>query len=410
VTDKGIVIVGASHGGVQMAASLREKGYDGPLTMLTSEPDLPYQKPPLSKGYIKEPDPKPTILRPEKFYTDRNIDLRLATEATAIDRGAGSVTLADGSSIACSKIVLAVGSRPRRIPVPNVDAPGVFELRTYHDSQEIKAAFDASGSVLVIGGGFIGLEIAATAAQLGKKVTVLEAEGRLMARAVSPTVSAYFFGYLTSLGADIRLNARVAGVRVSGGKASGADLADGTAIEADCVISGTGVVPCTELAESAGLTLDNGIAVNEIMLSSVPEIAAIGDCASYVHWQLGRRVRLESVQNAVDQAKTAAAALLGEAAPYHEVPWFWSDQAEAKLQIAGLSDGTEEAVLRGDPEDGSFSAFLFSGGKLRCVESVNKAGDHALARRLIAMDAEVTPEQAADPDFDLRGLVKRARG
>ncbi|WP_028464528.1 NAD(P)/FAD-dependent oxidoreductase [Nisaea denitrificans] len=410
MSDKGIVIVGASHGGVQLAASLREKGYDGPLTMLTSEPDLPYQKPPLSKGYIKEPDPKPTPLRPEKFYTDRSIDLRLGTTATALDLSGGEVRLADGSAIACSKIALAVGSRPRRIPVPNIDAPGVLELRTYQDSQAIKAGFNAAESVLVIGGGFIGLEIAATAAVLGKRVTVLEAEERLMARAVSPAVSAYFFGYLTALGADIRLNARVSGIRLSGnGTAAGADLADGIAIDADCVISGTGVLPCTELAEAAGLAIENGIAVGPTMLSSVLEVASIGDCASYVHWQVGRRVRLESVQNAVDQAKTAAAALLGEAEPYHEVPWFWSDQAEAKLQIAGLSDGTETAVLRGDPESGSFSAFLFADGKLRCVESVNKAGDHALGRRLLALDAGLTPEQAADPDFDLRGLMKRAR-
>ena len=175
------------------------------------------------------------------------------------------------------------------------------------------------------------------------------------------------------------------------------------------MISGTGVLPCIELAEAAGLSVENGIAVGPTMLSSVPEVASIGDCASYVHWQVGRRVRLESVQNAVDQAKTAAAALLGDAEPYHEVPWFWSDQAEAKLQIAGLSDGTETAVLRGDPESGSFSAFLFADGKLRCVESVNKAGDHALGRRLLAVDAGLTPEQAADPDFDLRALVKRAR-
>ncbi|WP_319024989.1 NAD(P)/FAD-dependent oxidoreductase [Nisaea nitritireducens] len=410
MSDKGIVIVGASHGGVQLAASLREKGYEGPLTMLTSEPDLPYQKPPLSKGYIKEPDPKPTPLRPEKFYTDRSIDLRLSTTATALDLSGGEVRLADGSAIPCSKIALAVGSRPRRIPVPNIDAPGVLELRTYQDSQAIKAGFNAAESVLVIGGGFIGLEIAATAAVLGKRVTVLEAEGRLMARAVSPAVSAYFLSYLGGLGADIRLNARVSGIRLSGdGTAAGADLADGSVIDADCVISGTGVLPCTELAEAAGLSVENGIAVGPTMLSSVPEVASIGDCASYVHWQVGRRVRLESVQNAVDQAKTAAAALLGDAEPYHEVPWFWSDQAEAKLQIAGLSDGSEEAVLRGDPESGSFSAFLFADGKLRCVESVNKAGDHALGRRLLAVDAGLTPEQAADPDFDLRALVKRAR-
>lgn len=409
MSDKGIVIVGASHGGVQLAASLREKGYEGPLAMLTSEADLPYQKPPLSKGYIKDPEPKPSLLRPEKFYTDRNIDLRLSTEAVAIDRTAASVTLADGSAIPCSSIALAVGSRPRRIPVPNIDAPGVLELRTYEDSQAIKAGFDAAASVLVIGGGFIGLEIAATAAQLGKSVTVLEAEARLMARAVSPAVSAYFLEYLSGLGADIRLNARVSGIRLSGGRAAGADLADGGAIDADCVISGTGVEPCTELASAAGLSIENGISVNDIMLTSVPQVAAIGDCASYVHWQLGRRVRLESVQNAVDQAKTAAAALLGDAAPYHEVPWFWSDQAEAKLQIAGLSDGSEEAVLRGDPESDSFSAFLFAGGKLRCVESVNKAGDHALARRMLASDVPLTPAQAADPDCDLRALVKQAR-
>ncbi|MEP3112624.1 FAD-dependent oxidoreductase [Nisaea sp.] len=410
MSEKGIVIVGASHGGVQLAASLREKGYEGPLTMLTSEPDLPYQKPPLSKGYIKDPDPKPTPLRPEKFYTDRSIDLRLGATASAIDLSGGEVQLADGAAIPCSKIALVVGSRPRRIPIPNIDAPGVLELRTYQDSQAIKAGFNAASSVLVIGGGFIGLEIAATAAVLGKQVTVLEAEGRLMARAVSPAVSAYFLNYLGGLGADIRLNARVSGIRLSdNGLAAGADLADGSVIDADCVISGTGVLPCTELAEAAGLAIENGISVGPTMLTSVPEVASIGDCASYMHWQVGRRVRLESVQNAVDQAKTAAAALLGDAEPYHEVPWFWSDQADAKLQIAGLSDGTETAALRGDPETGSFSAFLFADGKLRCVESVNKAGDHALGRRLLAVDAGLTPEQAADPDFDLRALVKRAR-
>ena len=410
MSDKGIVIIGASHGGVQLAASLREKGYDGRLTMLTSEPDLPYQKPPLSKGYIKDPDPKPALLRPETFYTDRSIELRLSTTATALDLTGGKVRLADGSAIACSKIALAVGSRPRKIAVPNIDAPGVLELRTYQDSQAIKAGFNAAHSVLVIGGGFIGLEIAATAAVLGKRVTVLEAEERLMARAVSPAVSAYFFGYLTALRADIRLTARVSGIRLSGdGVAVGADLADGSIIGADCIISGTGILPCTELAEAAGLAVDNGIAVGPTMLSSIPEVASIGDCASFVHWQTGGRVRLESVQNAVDQAKTAAAAFLGDAAPYREVPWFWSDQAEAKLQIAGLSDGTETAVLRGDPESGSFSAFLFADGKLRCIESVNKASDHALGRRLLAMDAGLTPAQATDPDFDLRSLVKRSR-
>ncbi|MEO9903485.1 MULTISPECIES: FAD-dependent oxidoreductase [Alphaproteobacteria] len=410
MSEKGIVIVGASHGGVQLAASLREKGYEGPLTMLTSEPDLPYQKPPLSKGYIKDPDPKPTPLRPEKFYTDRSIDLLLGATASSLDLSGGEVRLADGTAIPCSKIALAVGSRPRRIPIPNIDAPGVLELRTYQDSQAIKAGFNAASSVLVIGGGFIGLEIAATAAVLGKQVTVLEAEGRLMARAVSPEVSAYFLSYLGGLGADIRLNARVSGIRLAdNGLAAGAGLADGSVIDADCVISGTGVLPCTELAEAAGLAIENGISVGPTMLTSVPEVASIGDCASYMHWQVGRRVRLESVQNAVDQAKTAAAALLGDAEPYHEVPWFWSDQADAKLQIAGLSDGTETAALRGDPETGSFSAFLFADGKLRCVESVNKAGDHALGRRLLAVDAGLTPEQAADPDFDLRALVKRAR-
>lgn len=405
----GIVIVGASHGGVQLAASLREKGYDGPLTMLSDEPDLPYQKPPLSKGYIKEPEPAATPLRPEKFYNDRNIDLRLGVAAEAVDPAGRAVRLAGGGSLRFEKLALAVGARPRRIPVPNIDAPGVLELRTFRDSQAVKAAFDAAATVLVIGGGFIGLEVAATAAVLGKRVTVLEAEGRLMARAVSPAVSAWFLDYFRSLGADIRLNARVAGIRLSGGRASGAELSDGSVVGADCVISGTGVVPNIEIAAAGGIRVDNGIAVDETMHSSIPEIFAFGDCASYVHWQLGRRVRLESVQNAVDQGKTVAAAMLGDAPAYREVPWFWSDQADAKLQIAGLSDGSETAVVRGEPASGSFSVFLFAGEVLRAVESVNKAGDHALARRLLAAGLSPTPAEAGDGDFDLRSLVKRER-
>jgi len=347
VSEQSIVIIGGGHGGSQAAASLRTEGYDGRLTLVTAERELPYQRPPLSKAFLKDQKHDLLPLRPESFYVKNAIDLRLGTEAVDIDRREGKVRLADGSAVPFTALVLAPGSRPRWPKIDGLDLDGVFALRNAEDARRLRIHLHSASDVVVVGGGFIGLEIAGTARLLGKRVTVLEAVDRLMGRVVAPEISSHFLALHRGWGSDVRLNTSVGRIVGEGGRVVGVETAAGERVVADLAVIGIGVVPNVELAERAGLALDNGILVDELMVTSAPEIRAIGDCVNFYHWDLARSVRLESVQNAVDQGKTAAAALVGKREPFRAVPWFWSDKGDVKLQMVGLPFNATRSFVRG---------------------------------------------------------------
>jgi 3-phenylpropionate/trans-cinnamate dioxygenase ferredoxin reductase subunit len=404
--EKGIVIVGGGHGGSQAAASLRAEGYEGKLTLLTDETEVPYQRPPLSKAFLKDPGHKLLPLRPESFYEKNDIDLRLGALVTAIDATAGSVTLADGGSVAADRIILATGSRPRLPDVAGMDLDGVFTLRNASDAHQIRERLATVEDVVVVGGGFIGLEIAATARLMGKNVSVLEAAGRLMGRAVAPQISEYFLSAHRGWKCDVLLNTPVGAVLGEAGRVVAVETADHQRIKADIAIIGIGVFPNVELASSAGIDCDNGIIVNDFVETSIPEVLAIGDAVTFTHWELDHRIRLESVQNAVDQARVAALTLTGKREPYREVPWFWSDQGDIKLQMCGLPFNATNSVLRGDMAANSFSVFHFDDDRMVAVDSINRAMDHMVGRRLIAAGLSPTPAVVVDADTNMKALLK----
>ncbi len=398
-----IVIVGGGQAGLEAAAALRNQGYEGSLTLLCEEPHQPYQRPPLSKDFLLgKQDADGLPLRAESFYEKNNIAVRTSASVTAIDRPAKQVRLASGETVAYDKLILAVGARNRLLPVKGAER--VRYLRWLDEAQAIKDQLASCGAVVVIGGGFIGLEIAAAARSFGKPVTVVEALPRLMARAVSPVLSDFFRHVHEGHGVKILLGSGVQEITPDA-----VLLADGTSVAGDLVIAGIGVVPNVELARDAGLEIGNGIVVDEFMATSDPDIFAIGDCADHpnVFAKAGKggRARLESVQNAVDQAKCVARAILGNATPYRDVPWFWTDQFEIRFQMVGLSDGHNQVVIRGNIDARKFSAFYFFEGRLIAVDSVNKFGDHIAARKLLTAGTKVTPEQAADESVDLKKLV-----
>jgi len=405
VSGDGIVIVGGGHGGSQIAASLRSEGYEGRVTLVSAETDIPYQRPPLSKAYLKDPAHDLLPLRPESFYEKNAIGLRLGTTALSLDPRGRSISLSDGTSLSFDALALAPGSRPRLPPIDGIGFDGVFTLRTAADARNLRDRLQAAEHVVVVGGGFIGLEIAATARLLGKTVTVLEAADRLMGRVVAPAISEHFLALHRGWGSDVRLGTAIGRIIGENGKVIGVETAAGDRILAEIVVIGIGVLPNDELAETAGIAVENGIVVDELMRTSIPEIVAIGDCVSFHHRALGRRVRLESVQNAVDQGKAAAKTILGRGEAYDEVPWFWSDQGDVKLQMAGLPFRATRSVLRGRPEDGAFSVFHYEGDRLVAIDSVNRPADHMVGRRLIGAGLSPAPEIVADEQSDLKALV-----
>ncbi|MBZ5676745.1 MAG: FAD-dependent oxidoreductase [Acidobacteriia bacterium] len=391
-----VVIIGGGQGGFQTAASLRAEGYQERITLIGDEPGVPYQRPPLSKGFLLgKQEQRHAELRPAAFYETQRIDL-LTGRVTAIDRVARRVKLDSGEQIEYDTLVLATGARNR--PLPH---EGVFYLRTLPEATEIRQRLAAAQDVVVIGGGFIGLEVAAAARTLGKQVTVVEGQPRLMARVVAPVVSEYFRGQHEAKGVDILLNAVLLGI-----SEKEVLLEERTRRPADLVIAGIGVVPNVELAREAGLPVGNGITVDEYLRTPDERIFAIGDCAESPSMFAEDLCRLESVQNAVDQAACVAKANVGHRAPYGAVPWFWTDQYDIHLQMAGLPTGFDQVVTRGDPESRKFSVFYFRGGKLCAVDSVNRPADHLAARKLIGAHATVSPDQAKDESFDLK--VSRA--
>ena len=399
----GIVIVGAGHGGVQAAASLREEGYAGPITLISDDPNAPYQRPPLSKAFIKgEATAESLILRGPAYYSEKQIDLRLGESVREIDCAARIARLTSGASLAYEHLILATGAIARPATFSGAELEGVLALRDMNDAAQLKARLEGAAHVVVIGAGFIGLEFAATAAAKGADVQVVEVAPRVMGRAVSQTISDFYADAHRGFGVKLHLGAGVLSIEGAGGRVTGVHLSDGRHLPADLVLVGIGILANEALAASAGLAVDNGVVVDEALTTSDPHVSAIGDCCAHPNPYAGRRFRLESVQNATDQARVVARKLTGKAARYDALPWFWSDQGDLKLQIAGLNMGCDLFVTRGDTAGRSFSVFGFSGGRLRVVESVNRAADHMIARRLIAAGAALSPEEAADPAFDLK--------
>jgi 3-phenylpropionate/trans-cinnamate dioxygenase ferredoxin reductase component len=400
-----VVIVGAGHAGFQVAASLRQHGFSGPIALLNDEGHLPYQRPPLSKAYLKGTGgPDSLMFRPEKFFLDQKIDL-ISDRAVSIDRGAHKVLLGSGSSLDYGHLVLATGARNRLLDIPNANLEGVRYLRTLDESEALRHRIGSGERVVVIGAGFIGLEFAATARGKGLEVDVVELGTRVMARAVTAEISEFFQSSHTAAGIRIHLGVQVTSIESDGQNVTGVSLSDGRHMPADLVVVGVGVLPNVELAAEAGLPVAAGIVVDEHLLTADPDISAVGDCALYASPRFGGSLRLESVQNAADHARCVAARLTGDAKPYDGLPWFWSDQGPHKLQIAGLTTGYDRVVVRGDRGQGAFSAFCYKSGQLVGIESVNRAGDHMFGRRLLAANGSITPEQAADPAFDLKGAL-----
>jgi 3-phenylpropionate/trans-cinnamate dioxygenase ferredoxin reductase component len=400
-----IIIVGAAQAGLQLAESLRAEGYDGELILIGDEAHPPYQRPPLSKAFlIGEMTEDRLVLRGPDALAAKGIDVLTGTTVTAIDRAARTVALADGRRLPYRALALATGSRPRALPVPGAALANVLTLRTIEDSRRIAAAIAQASRVAVVGGGFIGLEIAAAARKAGKPVVLLEALDRLLARTSTPVISEFFFELHKSHGVDIRLGAQVSGF-AGDDRVTGVATADGQTHAADLVVVGIGIIPNAELAAGSGLACDRGIVVDACARTSDPNIVAAGDCTAR-RLPDGTFIRLESVQNAIEQAKSAAAALLGRERPFAAAPWFWSDQYDVRLQMAGLTAGHDRAVVRGVVEQRKFSVFYFKGDQLLAVDSINRAPDHIAARKLLDAGRSPTFAQAADETFSLAALAK----
>ncbi|KMO20016.1 NAD(P)/FAD-dependent oxidoreductase [Methylobacterium platani] len=402
----GIVVVGTGQAGFQLGASLRENGYAGPVTLVGDEAGLPYGRPPLSKAYmLGKTDAAGLALRPEAFFAEHRLTVRAGERAVAIDRAGRVLRLASGAGLPYDHLVLATGARNRPLPVPGADLPGVHQLRTLPEAESLKAALADAKAVAVVGAGFIGLEFAAVCARTGVPVTVIEGLDRPLARSVSAEMAALIEASHVAAGTRFLFGTAVAGI-LGPDRARAVALADGREVAADLVLVGIGVLPDTDLAASAGLRVENGIAVDAMLATEDPAISAIGDGASFPSpHAAGARVRIESVQNAVDGARCVAARLAGRPAAFAAVPWFWSDQGPLKLQIAGLCQPHDRAVRRGDPEAGGVSMFCYRDGRLAGVESLNRPADHMIARRLLQAGRGPTPDQAADSNFDLKALA-----
>jgi 3-phenylpropionate/trans-cinnamate dioxygenase ferredoxin reductase subunit len=400
-----MLIIGAGLAGLTAAETLRSEGYEGSITLIGDEAHAPYQRPPLSKGFLAgETREAQLTMRPADALAGKNISLKLGTGVTAIDRTARQVTLDDGTTLAYDGLALCTGARLRPLPLPGADWQGVHGLRSLDDAKAIAAALETAQSVVVIGGGFIGLEVAAVARKKGKQVTVLEAADRLMARVVPPLISQFYLDLHTNHGTDVVLGAMVSELAGKNGRIAAVRTKDGREFVADLVLVGIGIIPNVELARAAGLDVDGGIVVDACGRSSDPSIAAAGDCAVR-RMTDGSLRRLESVQNAMEQAKSAATALLGRERPFNAAPWFWSDQHDVKLQMVGLTAGFDQMVTRGDPATRKFSAYYYRAGKLIAIDSINQPGDHMNGRKLFDKGISPTPEQAANTSFDLASLL-----
>jgi 3-phenylpropionate/trans-cinnamate dioxygenase ferredoxin reductase component len=402
-----VAVIGTGQAGFQATASLRQDGFAGRVVLIGDEPVPPYQRPPLSKSYLAGDSGLEELwLRPETFYTQHQVDLLTGETVTAIDRRERRLRLASGGELSWDHLILATGARFRLLAVPGAELDGVLPLRTLADADILRERLDQTREVVVVGAGFIGLEFASVAIARGAAVHIIEVTQHPMGRVVSAATSRFFTDAHRRWGAKVSLGTGVSRILGEAGRVTGVETTEGRHLPADLVLICIGVIPNAELADSAGLAVNNGIVVDEYLATEDPRVFAIGDCANFPTPFAVGRVRLESVQNAVDQGRCVAAQIAGKPAPYDKVPWFWSDQGDLKLQIAGITAGHDTAVLRGDMDSGHFSVFCFRAGRLIGVESVNQTADHVVARRLLAGDPKLTPEQAADESYDLRAHTR----
>lgn len=406
MTSQHIVIVGGGQAAAQAILTLRQKKFEGRITLVGEEDLPPYQRPPLSKKYLAgELARERLFLRPLAFYGKNGVELRLGVRAEEIEPGSRRVRLDDGRRLDYDGLLLATGSRVRRLQIPGSELPGIHYVRDVADVDAITESVEPGKRLVVVGAGYIGLEVSSVAVTRGLNVTVLEAVDRVMARVVCPEVSRFYHDYHTRSGVDIRCGTTIERF-IGDRKLEAVAAGNGARIPCDLAIVGIGIEPVVELASNAGLTCENGIRVDEFARTDDKAVAAAGDCTNHPSRLYGRRVRLESVQNAIDQAKIAAMSLLGEDRPYDTVPWFWSDQYDLKLQIAGLSQHHDQVVLRGEPSSNSFAAFYLRDGKLQAVDAVNSPKEFMLGKRLIMQRAAPPAEQLADPASDLAGLLR----
>jgi 3-phenylpropionate/trans-cinnamate dioxygenase ferredoxin reductase subunit len=398
-----IVIIGAGQAGAQAVQSLRAEGFAGPITLVGDEAYPPYQRPPLSKAYLLGTFERPRLfLKADAYYAETGCDLLLNTSAKAIHCADRTVELTDGRKLAYDKLLLATGARVRKLRCPGANLPGIHYLKTIADVDGLQAVFQAGKRIAIVGGGYIGLEVAAVGAKRGLEVTVFEAMDRLMARAVSPQLSDFYAREHEKAGVTLKLNTGVEAFE-GNGKVERV-IAGGKSYDADIVLVGIGVIPCDELAVAAGLASEDGIGVDRNARTGDPHIWAAGDCTRHVGRE-GHEIRLECVQNAIDQAKHAALAMVGKPKTYSEVPWFWSDQYDLKLQIAGLARPTDTLVLRGDPANRKFAVFHLRGGAVAAVEAVNAAPEYMIGKKLVADGKQIAAETLADMSIPMKQMA-----
>lgn len=401
-----IVVVGGGHAGGQAAASLRQAGYNGRVVLFAEEPHLPYQRPPLSKDYLAGVVGLERVrLRPDAFYHSNNIELRTGERVAGLDVDAKTVACEGGETLRYHKLLLATGARARRLDVPGANLPGVHHLRTIADADALRADCAVGSRLVVVGGGYVGLEVAAVAATQGIEVTVLEVEDRILKRVASPALSAFYQALHTRNGVRVRTGAQATAF-LGERRLRAVACADGARLPADIALVGVGAIPEVELAEAAGLACDDGVVVDEYARASTPDVYAAGDCANHPNALLGRRLRLESVPNAMEQARVAAAnlhAVDGAAKAYRTMPWFWSDQYDHKLQMVGFATEGERSVTRGEPAAGRFTTFHLRGDELVGADAVNSPREFMAARQLVGR--RVRAALLADPMADIRAAA-----
>lgn len=401
-----VVILGAGHAGGSAAAFLRQYGHEGPIVMIGDEPLVPYQRPPLSKAWLKgEADGNSLALKPADWYADNNCDLRLGVRATGLDRAGKTVSLSNGESVSYDFLIFATGARARRLPIQGADLEGVLELRTAADAEALKNAIGPGKRLAVVGGGYVGLEAAASARALGADAVVIEREERVLARVACEALSSFFTDYHKARGVTFELSAGVEAFEGKDGRITGVKLSDGRVIACDAALVGVGAIPNDELAREAGLECGNGIVVDGEARTSDPAIFAIGD----ITWRplplYERHVRLESVPNALEQAKQAASAIVGRPGPAPELPWFWSDQYDLKLQIAGMPFDADSILVRGDPANAKFAVFHLKGDLVQAVEAVNAAPEFMMGKQLITSRKPISREKLANVSVSMKEVA-----
>ncbi len=405
VVERDVLIVGGGHAGAMAAIGLRQNGFTGSIAMVGDEAALPYERPPLSKAYLNGSlEQHRLYLRKAEFWQERDIDVRLSTSVTRLDAQDRTATLSSGETVRFTWCILATGGRARPLPVPGADLAGVHYLRTLADVDGIRASLTPGARLAVVGGGYIGLEVAASARKLGHEVTLIEALDRVLARVTSPVVSRFFESKHTAEGVNILLNTGVTAIEGEG-RVSGVRLSTGEVVAADAVVVGIGIIPNCELAIETGLACDNGIVVDELCRTANPNIFAIGDVARHPNVFAPGPLRLESVPNAVDQAKTVVGVITGNPVAYADLPWFWSDQYDIKLQSAGLAIDYDDIVVRGSPEASPFSVCYLRNGTLIAIDCINSIKDFMAAKKLIAARAAPDRAQLADQSIALKDLM-----